>query len=76
MIAVVAAAIEPAAFSEVASENAIPSLSFLLDKPVPYRSAADLFCLDLYKEFDVDSLDALASPVKITRVPVGPTHSH
>ncbi|MFZ1944657.1 MAG: acetylxylan esterase [Acidobacteriaceae bacterium] len=76
MIAVVAAALEPAAFSEVASENAIPSLSFLLDKPVPYRSAADLFCLDLYKEFDVDSLDALASPVKITGVPVGPTHSH
>ena len=75
MIALVAAAIEPTAFSEVASENPIQSLSFLLDKPVPYRSAADLFCLDLYKDFDIDSLNALASPVKITQVPVGPNHS-
>jgi dienelactone hydrolase len=76
MIALVAEAIEPAAFSEVVSENPIQSLSFLLDKPVPFRSAADLFCLDLYKYFDIDSLNALASPVKTTDVPAGPTHSH
>ena len=42
------------------------SLAYLLDKPVPLRSAPELFCLDLYKDFDIDSLTALASPVKIT----------
>jgi hypothetical protein len=29
------------------------------------RSAPDLFCLDLYKYFDVDRLVAIAAPVKI-----------
>jgi dienelactone hydrolase len=75
IIALIAAALEPAAFSQVASENAIHSLSYLLDKPVAFRSAADLFCLDLYKDFDIDSLTVLASPVKIADVPVGSTHS-
>ncbi len=41
------------------------SLSYLLDKPVALRSAPELFCLDLYKYFDIDSLVALASPAKI-----------
>jgi hypothetical protein len=74
MIALVAAALEPGVFSQVVSENAIQSLAFLLDKPVPFRSAADLFCLDLYKKFDVDSLNALASPVKITQIPASTSH--
>jgi hypothetical protein len=36
------------------------SLASLLDAPVSYESAPDLFCLDLYKEFDVNTLVALA----------------
>jgi hypothetical protein len=47
------------------NQNAMKSLSYLLDKPVPFRSAPELFCLDLYKDFDVDSLSALASPTEI-----------
>jgi hypothetical protein len=42
------------------------SLAYLVDTPVPYRSAPELFCLDLYKDFDLDSLGALAAPVKVT----------
>jgi hypothetical protein len=61
-----AAAIEPDAFSRVASRNAMKSLAYLVDTPVPYRSAPELFCLDLYKDFDLDSLGALAAPVKVT----------
>lgn len=64
-IALIAAAIEPGVFSVVANHNAMKSLSYLFDKPVPFRSAPELFCLDLYKDFDVDSLSALASPTKI-----------
>jgi len=63
--ALLAAAIEPELFSEVNSDEAMETLRFLLDSPVPYRSAPDLFCLDLYKYFDIDSLTAMASPVRI-----------
>jgi hypothetical protein len=34
--------------------------------PVDFRDAADLFCLDLYKEFDLDRLAVVAYPTKIT----------
>ena len=66
VIALLAAALEPGWFSEVRSTDIMDSLRFLLDSPVPYRSAADLFCLDLYKYFDIDALTMLASPVKFT----------
>jgi hypothetical protein len=32
---------------------------------VQYRTAPDLFCLDLFKYFDVDRLAAIATGVKI-----------
>lgn len=67
VMALVAAALEPEAFSSLNAENGMKSLAYLLDKPVPFRSAPDLFCLDLYKDFDIDSLSALASPVKVTQ---------
>ena len=66
VVALLAAATEPDLFSEVESNEVMDSLRFLLDSPVPYRSAADLFCLDLYRYFDIDSLTTLASPVKVT----------
>jgi len=47
------------------------SFAYLLDKPVPLRSAPELFCLDLYRDFDIDSITALAPSVKITQVSVG-----
>ncbi len=69
-IALLAAAIEPDAFSSVANRNAMKSFAYLLDKPVPLRSAPELFCLDLYKEFDIDSITALATFVTITQMSV------
>jgi CMP-N-acetylneuraminic acid synthetase len=41
------------------------TLSYLIDTPVPFRSAPELFCLDLYRYFDIDTLEALAAPTKI-----------
>jgi hypothetical protein len=76
VVALMAAAIEPALFSEIYSDNAMNSFSYLLDTPVPYRMAADLFCLDLYKYFDIDRLATIASPVKIAiGKPAGPLPS-
>lgn len=44
----ITAAIEPGVFSVVVNQNAMKSLSYLFDKPVPVRSAPGLFCLDPY----------------------------
>ncbi len=63
--ALIASALEPQMFSEVASRESMRGFSYLLDAPVAYRSAPDLFCLDLYKEFDLDRLAALAEPTKL-----------
>jgi len=66
MVALIAAALDPGLFSAVHSDAIMDTLRFLLDAPVPYRSAPDLFCLDLYKYFDVDTLTAMAAPVQFT----------
>jgi dienelactone hydrolase len=62
--ALVAAALEPQLFSEVVIHEGMKSLGYLLEKPVPYYEAPDLFCLDLYREFDLDQLQAIAANVK------------
>jgi hypothetical protein len=60
-----AAAIEPEMFARIESHHTMESLAYLLNKPVPLRSAPDLFCLDLYKYFDLDRLSALAGPTEM-----------
>lgn len=66
MAALVAAAIKPNLFSTVVVHEGLRSLSILLDGPIPFSDAPDLFCLDLYKYFDVDSLTALTGATKVT----------
>lgn len=65
LVGLVAAALEPSAFGSVVNHHGMQSLSYLLDKPVPFRSAPELFCLDFYKYFDLDRLVAMAAPAKI-----------
>lgn len=65
VIALIAAALHPALFSEVAIRDGMPSLRYLIDQPVPFQDAADLFCLDLYKVTDLDRLAALSAPAKV-----------
>ena len=43
----------------------MPSLHFLLDAPLTFQDAPDLFCLDLYKDFDLDRLEPLAEPTQV-----------
>lgn len=64
-VAMVAAALMPALFSEVSVSGGIPSLQRLLDVPVEYRDAPDLFCLDLLRSFDLPALKKMAAPTKI-----------
>ena len=68
VVALTAAAIAPESFSGVASRNAMKSLAYLIDTPVPFRSAPELFCLDLYRYFDLDALAAMAAPGKVSTI--------
>jgi dienelactone hydrolase len=63
--ALVASALAPRLFSEAAVQGGMHSLRYLVDKPVSYEKYADLFCLDLYKDFDLDRIIAIAEPTKI-----------
>ncbi len=68
VIALVAAGLEPDLFSEIVNRQGMRSLSYLFDLPVEFEQAPELFCLDLYKDFDVDSLEALAAPAQVHRI--------
>lgn len=65
MATLISAAIEPGLFSSVTVHRGMKSLSYLLQRPVGFDDAPDLFCPDLYKDFDVDGLIAMAGPTKI-----------
>jgi hypothetical protein len=64
-ISLVAAALDPALYSVIVVRNGMHSLSYVLELPVRFEQAPELFCLDFYKEFDIDHLEALAAPVKV-----------
>ncbi len=65
VVALVAAALEPNLFSAIVAHEGMPSLGFLLEAPVTYQEAPDLFCLDLYRYFDLDRLAAMAGPTSV-----------
>jgi hypothetical protein len=65
MIGLMAAALEPELFYEISSNDVLGSLGELLDGPLVFRTTPELFCLDLYKYFDIDRLEAVAAPTKI-----------
>jgi dienelactone hydrolase len=62
----VASALAPRLFSEAAAQGGMHSLRYLIDKPVDYQKYPDLFCLDLYKDFDLDRIIAIAEPTKVS----------
>lgn len=65
VIALAAAALEPKLFGRLTIHDGMGSLQHLLDGPVTYDQAPDLFCPDLYKEFDLDQFRAMAAPTII-----------
>lgn len=64
-IALIAAALRPDVFSDVVVHEGMASLDYVLETPVRFQDAPELFCLDLYKEFDIDQLAALAAPAAV-----------
>ena len=64
-IALIAAALEPDVFSDVVVHEGMANLDYVLETPVKFQDAPELFCLDLYKEFDIDRLVAMAAPAVV-----------
>ena len=62
------AALEPTAFARTESRQSMGSLNYLLTNSVPFRSAPELFCLDLYRYFDLDRLALIAAPTEVKRI--------
>lgn len=65
VIALAASALKPKLFSRITIHDGMRSLQHLLDAPVTYDQAPDLFCPDFYKEFDLDQLRAMAAPMVV-----------
>ena len=65
MAALIAGAIQPGLFSSVTVHQGMESMDYLLQRPVGFGDAPDLFCLDLYKDFDINRLIAMAGPTKV-----------
>jgi dienelactone hydrolase len=64
-VGLVAAALQPELFSELAVHEGMSTLDYVLRAPVTFLQAPELFCLDLYKEFDIDRLAAMAAPAEV-----------
>jgi hypothetical protein len=69
VIGLTTVALDPGALSEAVVYDGMPSLRFLLSPGVRYEAAADLFCRDLYKEFDLDTIAALGRPTIVSSRP-------
>ena len=67
MTSLISAAISPGLYTDVAVRQGIPSLGALLNAPVKFRDAPDVFCLDLDKYFDLDTIAQLGAPARITQ---------
>lgn len=65
--ALVAAALVPTYFSGLTIREGMKSFGDLIKNAVHYQDAPELFCMDLYKSFDIDILAALAEPTRVTQ---------
>ncbi len=61
VIALVAAALEPAAIGKLALRNPPKSLKDVIEKNMTFDQAPELFCFGLLERFDMPQLSALAS---------------
>lgn len=66
LVSLVAGALQPRLFRNIAIHQGIHSLGELLEKSVSSDDVPDVFCLDLYRDFDLDALKAMAGPATVT----------
>ncbi len=64
-VALVSAAMVPELYSSIEVRHGMASLGDLFLHPPGYDQAPELMCLDLYRDFDINTLSLIAAPVKI-----------
>jgi len=64
-VALVSAAVVPELYFSIEARHGMQSLGDLLLHPPGYDQAPELMCLDLYRDFDVNTLSLMAAPAKI-----------
>jgi hypothetical protein len=57
--------LEPDLFEQLDLQQSIPSLSDVFEHPSAYSKAPEMMCLDLYRDFDFNTLAVIASPAKV-----------
>ena len=65
VVGLLAAALDPARLAGLTTEGLMDTLDRLIDWPVPYESAAPLFCFGLLQEFDLPGLIELSAPMPL-----------
>ena len=66
LVSLVAGALHPQLFHSITIHEGLHSLADLLVEPVKSNEVPDVFCLDLYKDFDFDMLKSMAEPANVT----------
>ena len=66
LVSLVAGALQPHLFKSITIHKGMHNLSYILDKPVRSDKVPDMFCLDLYKDFNLDMLKAMTEPATVT----------
>lgn len=69
LFALIAAAAEPQAISEVRLRGAMTSLKGILERDLTAEQAPELFCFGLLESFDIPQIGALVSPRAVRRIP-------
>jgi hypothetical protein len=66
LVSLVAGALQPKLFNSITIHKGIHSLADLLAEQVKSDEVPDVFCLDLYKDFDQDMLKTMVEPATVT----------
>ncbi len=66
VVSLVAGAMAPHLFKSITIHQGMRSLDYLLRASVSSSKVPDMFCPDLYKDFDLTMLEALTAPAAVT----------
>ena len=66
VVSLVAGALEPKLFGSITIHHGMHSLGYILDHGVSSGRVPDMFCRDLYKDFDLDMLKAMTEPTTVS----------
>jgi hypothetical protein len=67
----VAGALEPGLFEQLDLQQSIHSLSDVFEHPSAYIKTPEMMCLDLYHDFDFNTLAVIASAAKVKLAATG-----